>query len=58
MLRGYREGRASWLDLVAEQGNLLTTELAIVDAEADLWRARWRLEQLTSGGPQAPQGER
>jgi outer membrane protein TolC len=57
MLRGYREGRTSYLDLVAEQGGLLETELEIVEAEANLWRARLRLEQLTGTGPLAPKGE-
>ena len=58
MLRGYRDGRMNYLDLVAEQGNLLDTELQIVGAQADLWRAQWRLDQLTGNGPLAPQGER
>ena len=57
MLRGYREGRTSYLDLVAEQGGLLETDLEIVEAEANLWRVRLRLDQLTGSGPLAPKGE-
>jgi cobalt-zinc-cadmium efflux system outer membrane protein len=58
LLRGYRAGRVSYLDLVAEQGNLLETELALIDAEADAWRARLRLDQLVGTGPFAPKEER
>jgi cobalt-zinc-cadmium efflux system outer membrane protein len=58
MLRAYRAGRSSYLDLAAEQGNLLDTELALIDAQANLWRAHMRLNQLTGGGPLAPKEER
>jgi outer membrane protein TolC len=58
LLRGYRAGRASYLDLVAEQNNLLQTELALTDAQADLWRARMRLALLAEAGLPAPKGER
>ena len=46
LLRGYRAGRSSYLDLAAEQSSLLDTELALIDAQADLWRAQLRLEFL------------
>jgi cobalt-zinc-cadmium efflux system outer membrane protein len=58
MLRAYREGRASYLDLAAEQNNLLDTELALIEAQANFWRAQMRLNQLTGGGPLAPKEER
>lgn len=54
LLRGYRSGRSSYLDLVAEQSNLLETELAVIDAQSDLWRAQLRLEFLTGIGPLTP----
>lgn len=50
LLRAYREGRLNYLDLIAEQRNLLDTDLALVDAQADLWRSRVRLELLVGGG--------
>jgi len=58
LLRGYRAGRASYLDLVAEQNNLLQTELALTNAQADLWRARMRLALLAEAGLPAPKEER
>jgi cobalt-zinc-cadmium efflux system outer membrane protein len=58
LLRGYRAGRSSYLDLVAEQNHLLETELALTDAQADLWRARMRLALLAETGPPAPKEER
>jgi cobalt-zinc-cadmium efflux system outer membrane protein len=54
LLRGYRTGRSSYLDLVAEQSNLLETELSVIDAQADLWRAQLRLEFLAGIGPLTP----
>jgi cobalt-zinc-cadmium efflux system outer membrane protein len=58
LLRGYRAGRSSYLDFVAEQNNLLQTELALIDAQADLLRARLRLTLLAGTGLPAPQEER
>jgi outer membrane protein, heavy metal efflux system len=58
LLRGYRAGRSSYLDLVAEQNNLLQTELALIDAQAELWRARMRLTLLAGTGLPAPREER
>jgi outer membrane protein, heavy metal efflux system len=58
LLRGYRAGRSSYLDLVAEQNNLLQTELALTNARADLWRARMRLALLPETGLPAPKEER
>ena len=58
LLRGYRAGRSSYLDLVAEQSNLVQTELALTDAQADLWRARIRLALLAGTGLPAPKEER
>ena len=58
LLHGYRAGRTSYLDLVAEQSNLLETELATIDAQADLWRARLRLDVLTGTVVPAPPEER
>ena len=58
LLRGYRSGRSSYLDLVAEQGNLLETELSLVDAQADLWRAQMRLELLAGIGHLTPKEAR
>ena len=58
LLRGYRAGRSSYLDLVAEQSNLLQTEFALIDAQADLWRARMRLALLAGTGLPAPKEER
>ncbi len=58
LLRGYRAGRSGYLDLVAEQSNLLGTELALIDAQADVWRARVRLELLAGTGLLSPKEER
>jgi outer membrane protein, heavy metal efflux system len=58
LLRGYRSGRSSYLDLAAEQGNLLETELDLVEAQADLWRAQVRLELLAGTGPFTPKETR
>jgi len=58
LLRGYRAGRSSFIDLVAEQSNLLETDLAIIDAQADLWRAQVRLQLLTGTGPFTPKEAR
>ena len=57
LLRAYRAGRLNYLDLIAEQRNLLDTDLALVDAQADLWRSRVRLEFLT-GSNSRPEGGR
>jgi len=54
LLRGYRSGRSSYLDLVAEQRNLLETELALIDAQADLWRSQVRLDLLVGTGMLIP----
>lgn len=51
LLRAYRAGRLNYLDLIAEQRNLLDTDLAIVDAQADLWRSRVRLSLLAGSRP-------
>ena len=58
LLQGYRAGRSSYLDFVAEQRNLLETELALIDAQADLLRAQVRLQLLTGTGLFAPQEDR
>ncbi len=58
LLRGYRMGRSSYLDLVAEQSNLLDTELALIDAQAELWRAHLRLEFLAGTGLLTPKEAR
>jgi len=58
LLQAYRAGRSSYLDLVAEQSNLLQTELALTDARAELWRARMRLALLADTGRPAEEGER
>jgi cobalt-zinc-cadmium efflux system outer membrane protein len=47
LLRFYRAGRLSYLDLIAEQRFLLETDLAVVDALADLWLSQIRLDLLT-----------
>ena len=47
----------SYLDLIAEQRNLVQTDLALVEAEADLWRARMDLDFLV-GGAFLPTGPR
>ncbi len=57
LLRAYRAGRLSYLDLIAEQRNLLETDLALVDAHADLWRSQVRLE-LLAGSRSRPGGGR
>lgn len=54
LLRGYRTGRSNYADLVTEQSNLLETELAIIDAQADLLRAQLRLELLAGIGLLTP----
>jgi cobalt-zinc-cadmium efflux system outer membrane protein len=56
LLRAYRAGRLSYLDLVAEQRNLLETDLAVVEAEADLWRSRMALEFLVGVEPRPEEG--
>ncbi len=58
LLRGYRSGRSSYLDLVAEQSNLLETKLDLVDAQADLWRAQMRLALLAGTGLLTPKEAR
>jgi outer membrane protein, heavy metal efflux system len=47
LLRFYRAGRLSYLDLIAEQRFLLETDLAVVDAQADLWLSQIQLDLLT-----------
>jgi cobalt-zinc-cadmium efflux system outer membrane protein len=47
LLRFYRAGRLSYLDLIAEQRFLLETDLAVVDAQVDLWLSQIRLDLLT-----------
>lgn len=47
---GYRAGRLSYLDLVDGQRGLLEADVAMLDAAADAWRARARLEALV-GAP-------
>jgi cobalt-zinc-cadmium efflux system outer membrane protein len=56
LLRAYRAGRLNYLDLIAEQRNLLDTDLALVDAQADLWRSRVRLELLTGSSSRREDG--
>lgn len=56
LLRAYRAGRLNYLDLIAEQRNLLETDLALVDAQADVWRSRVRLELLTGAYPRPEEG--
>jgi outer membrane protein, heavy metal efflux system len=46
LFRAYRAGRIGYLDLIAEQRNLLETDLALIEARAQLWRARIELELL------------
>jgi cobalt-zinc-cadmium efflux system outer membrane protein len=46
LLRAYRAGRISYLDLIAEQRFLLETDLAVVDAQADLWLSQMQLDLL------------
>lgn len=50
LLSAYRAGRLNYLDLVAEQRNLLDTDLALVEAQADVWRARVALDLVVGGG--------
>ena len=54
LLQSYRAGRSSYLDLVAEQRNLLETDRALLEAQADLWRARVGLDLLTGAGVLPP----
>jgi cobalt-zinc-cadmium efflux system outer membrane protein len=56
LLRAYRAGRLNYLDLIAEQRNLLETDLALVDAQADLWRSRVRLELLAGSHSRPEEG--
>jgi len=56
LLRAYRAGRLGYLDLIAEQRNLLDTDLALVDAAAELWRARTTLELLAGPTPRPEDG--
>ena len=58
LLSSYRSGRSSYLDLIAEQRNLLDAELALVDAQADLWRAQARLTFLTGSEAFTPKEDR
>lgn len=51
LLRAYHAGRLNYLDLVTEQRNLLETDLALIESEADLWRSRVRLELLAGARP-------
>jgi outer membrane protein, heavy metal efflux system len=57
----YRAGRLRYLDVLDTQRNLLETELASIDAIADLWRARVELSLLLEGrvpGMQSGGGDR
>lgn len=56
LLRAYRAGRISYLDLIAEQRSLIETDLAVVDAQADVWRSRTRLRLLTGSEPSSGGG--
>ena len=58
LLQSYRSGRSSYLDLSAEQRNLVDAELALVDAQADLWRAEAQLAFLTGSDARLPKEER
>lgn len=58
LLQSYRSGRSSYLDLAAEQRNLVDAELALVDAQADLWRAETQLSFLTGSGALPPKEAR
>ena len=51
LLRAYRAGRLSYLDLIAEQRFLLETDLAVVDAQANLWLSKMQLDLLTGTFP-------
>lgn len=51
LLRAYRAGRLSYLDLIAEQRFLLETDLAVVDAQANLWLSKIQLDLLTGTFP-------
>ena len=51
LLRAYRAGRLSYLDLIAEQRFLLETDLAVVDAQANLWLSNIQLDLLTGTFP-------
>jgi outer membrane protein TolC len=43
---GYRSGRFSSLELLEGQRSLLEAELQLIDATAEVWRARAALERL------------
>jgi outer membrane protein TolC len=58
LLQSYRSGRSSYLDLAAEQRNLVDAELALVDAQADLWRAGAQLAFLTGFDALVPKEDR
>jgi len=54
----YRGGRLSYIELLEAQRALLETRLAVVEAAAEVWRARAGLERLTGAVPgMAGEGE-
>ncbi len=53
---GYRAGRLSYLDTLEAQRSVLDSSLLLVEAYADVWRARTVLELLAGGSPDATEG--
>lgn len=53
---GYRAGRLSYLDTLEAQRSVLDSSLLLVEAYADVWRARTVLELLAGESPDATEG--
>lgn len=48
---GYRAGRLTHLEIQEGQRNLLEADLLLIEAAADVWRARSAFERVVSGSP-------
>jgi outer membrane protein TolC len=54
---GYRAGRLGYLEIQEGQRSLLEADLLLIEAAADVWRARSALERLAGDTPGAPTPE-
>ena len=54
---GYRSGRLRYVDMADGRRAALEARLAVIDAAADVWRARAELERFVGTTPQAPAKE-
>jgi cobalt-zinc-cadmium efflux system outer membrane protein len=55
---GYRAGRLGYLEIQEGQRSLLEADLLLIEAAADVWRARSALDRLAGDTPGAPAPEK